>query len=231
MMLPLCAMIHVSSHPNTDTRSFFMPFIQSSTSKTFLLSHCVYFATCILRPHCHTCFYSSLSIGCSCTIPSCGLLFLPAATKLWPRLCFYSCLWFCLQGGSPCMETPPGRRHPPNKETPPKEAPPWQGDPPRERHPPAGRPPKWGTPQQGDPPGRRHPPRKETPRRSPPPQKEPPGRRPPAGRPPREGAPPPAYGQWAAGTHPTGMHSCNDYFFEHRVKWPYKTGTAGETKL
>ena len=21
--------------------------------------------------------------------------YLPAATKLWPRLCFYSCLWFC----------------------------------------------------------------------------------------------------------------------------------------
>ena len=24
---------------------------------------------------------------------------LPAATKLWPRLCFYSCLWFCSRGG------------------------------------------------------------------------------------------------------------------------------------
>ena len=27
----------------------------------------------------------------------------------------------------------------------------------------------------------------------------------------------PAYGQWAAGTHPTGMHSCWE-FFPHKVK-------------
>ena len=33
-------------------------------------------------------------------------VFLPAATKLWPRLCFYTCLWFCPWGGSLA-------RHPP----------------------------------------------------------------------------------------------------------------------
>ena len=69
--------------------------------------------------------------------------FLPAVTKLWPRLCFYSCLWFCPQGGLPqCML---GYQPPPPKQTPPR------------------------------------------------------------------ADPPPAYGQWAAGTHPTGMHSCNGH--------------------
>ena len=55
-------------------------------------------------------------------------LLLPAATKLWPRLCFYSCLWFCPQGrvsasvyaGIP----PPGSRHPPEQTTPPSRHPP-----------------------------------------------------------------------------------------------------------
>ena len=53
--------------------------------------------------------------------------YLPAATKLWPRLCFYSCLWFCPQGGLlQCMlgycyphkkEAPPRKQTPPAKET------------------------------------------------------------------------------------------------------------------
>ena len=77
-------------------------------------------------------------------------------------------------------------------------------------------------PNQGDPPGQGEPPR---PRRTPPQdQGEPPQTRqtPPGTRenprirqtPPRDqGQPRPgkktaAYGQWAAGTHPTGMHSC-----------------------
>ena len=66
---------------------------------------------------------------------------LPAATKLWPRLSFYSCLWFCSQGGSasvhagipPAQEgdplgrrpTIPPRRRPPGKEAPPGRRLPW----------------------------------------------------------------------------------------------------------
>ena len=101
-------------------------------------------------------------------------LLLPAATNLWPRLCFYSCLWFCPWGGGSAsvhaaIPPPPGRRSP-EKEAPPGRKHPLEGDPP-----------------EGDPPGRRHP---------------------------SEGGPPPgrrhplAYSQWAADTHPTGMHSC-----------------------
>ena len=80
----------------------------------------------------------------------------PPPMKLWPRLCFYSCLWLCPQGGSPT-----GR-------------PPWQGGPPAGR-PPAGTPHQGGTPQQGDTPGKEppsagRPPSRETPlaRRTPP---------------------------------------------------------------
>ena len=76
--------------------------------------------------------------------------------KLWPRLCFYSCLWFCPQGGSPAGRTP-------QQGDPPAGRTPWQGDPtgkeassPLARRPPgketppgrensslAGRPPLW----------------------------------------------------------------------------------------
>ena len=51
---------------------------------------------------------------------------LPTATKLWPRLCFYSCLWFCPRGGVcpiACWVIPPRpkSRHPPDqKQTPPQ---------------------------------------------------------------------------------------------------------------
>ena len=48
-----------------------------------------------------------------------------AATKLWPRLCFYTCVWFCSQGGVsgqgeplPNGELPPGPDTPPGMETP-----------------------------------------------------------------------------------------------------------------
>ena len=50
-------------------------------------------------------------------------VFLPAATKLWPRLCFYSCLWFCPRGGLQQGEPPLVRRPPAGRA-------PWQGDPP-----------------------------------------------------------------------------------------------------
>ena len=51
------------------------------------------------------------------------LTFLPAATKLWPRLCFYSCLWFCPQGGhgarrAPWQGGPPGKVAPQQGESP-----------------------------------------------------------------------------------------------------------------
>ena len=94
------------------------------------------------------------------------LFLLPAATKLWPRLCFYTCLWFCSQGGgSPGRKTPPGR----------EELPLGRENPlPRSRHPPG----------RENPPGAgRTPPGKQT----------------------------AAYGQWAAGTYPTGMHSCYSF--------------------
>ena len=81
------------------------------------------------------------------------LKYLPAATKLWPRLCFYTCLWFCSQGGSPGRENPPGRKNPPPQagRLPLDQAdPPGQGEPPQTRQTPPG-------------PGRHPPPGKQTP--------------------------------------------------------------------
>ena len=128
----------------------------------------------------------SLKVSCLAYEQSClsftilwPFLLLPAAAKLWPRLCFYTCLWFCSRGGG-LQRTPP----PVTRQTPPPgpgRHPPGQG----EHTPPPG-------------PGRYHPP--------------PPGTR----QIPllQENPPPPgkktaAYGHWAAGTHPTGMHSCS----------------------
>ena len=61
--------------------------------------------------------------------------FLPAATKLWPRLCFYTCVWFCSQGGGYSGQgEPPRSRHPPPP--PGRENPPSWADPPRPDAPP-----------------------------------------------------------------------------------------------
>ena len=81
-------------------------------------------------------------------------------------------------------ELPLGRENPPSGagRTPKSRHPPGQGEPPR-----AGR-----TPRQGESPRSRHPPRADTPPEADPPVKH-----------------TPAYGQRAAGTHPTGMHSCS----------------------
>ena len=83
-------------------------------------------------------------------------------------------------GIHPREQTPPPSRHPPGADTP------WEQTPLRTRH---THTPGPGTP---CPPGSRHPPRPATP--------------------PGPGTPPgkqtAAYGQRAAGTHPTGMHSC-----------------------
>ena len=83
--------------------------------------------------------------------------------------------------------TPPRSRHPP------EQTPPWEQTPPRaDTHPPEQTP----TPQSRHPPPRAdtHPPGADTPQR-----------RPPGADPPEQTT---AYGQRAAGTHPTGMHSC-----------------------
>ena len=111
---------------------------------------------------------------------------LPAATKLWPSLCFYTCVWFCSQGGLQAGRTPQPGRTPLGQADPPD-----QGEPPQTRQTPWTRenPPRPGrTPQdqadpppdQADPLDQADPPRKQT----------------------------PEYGLRAAGIHPTGMHSC-----------------------
>ena len=68
-------------------------------------------------------------------------VFLPAATKLWPRLCFYTCVWFCPQGGDLWVGRPPwaGRtpragRTPWAGRTPPGSIPPRAGRTPWSRH-------------------------------------------------------------------------------------------------
>ena len=101
----------------------------------------------------------------------------------------------------------PGRPPPPGRENPPWHPPRDQSDRPRTRqtHPLGpGRPPRQGEPppdQADTPPGPgRHPPRQGEP---PPGRENPPDQ---ADIPPRKKTA--AYGQWAAGTHPTGMHSC-----------------------
>ena len=64
----------------------------------------------------------------------CQAAFLPAATKLWPRLCFYSCLDSVHRGGFQ-QGDPPRKGEPPGRENLP-----WQGCPLARRHP------CWGDP-------------------------------------------------------------------------------------
>ena len=128
---------------------------------------------------------------------------LPAATKLGQGNAFTGVCDSVNRGGGFCLSacwdtTPPGSWHP-WKQAPPGRRPPGSRHPPRRRHPPeVGTP----TPSKQVPPRSRYPPL-------------PPGAGSPleAGTPHKEtpleaDTPPPAYGQWAAGTHPTGMHSC-----------------------
>ena len=96
-----------------------------------------------------------------------SVLLLPAATKLWPRLCFYTCVWFCSHTG---RETPQAGRTHPGGENPP----PWEQTPPQSRHPP-GRETLLG--RENPPPRSRHSLWEQTP--------------PQAGRTPREQTPPP----------------------------------------
>ena len=58
-------------------------------------------------------------------------MFLPAATKLWPRLRFNTCVWFCSQGGVSGQGEPPSPRA---GRTPPEQTPP-QDQTPQSRHP------------------------------------------------------------------------------------------------
>ena len=105
---------------------------------------------------------------------------------------------------------PPGTRYtPPGPGTPPDQVPPWTrytppgpGTPPWTRYTPL-------PPDQVHPPGPGTPPRT----RYPPDQVHPPGTR---YTPPGPGTPPPGpgrYGLRAGGTHPIGMHSCDEYYF------------------
>ena len=188
----------------------------------------------VLLKNLHTSTRDWKDMGCS----------LPAATKLWPRLCFYSCLWFCPQWGGVCLSacwdtTPPGAdtprsRHPleqtppgactPRSRHPPEQTPPGSRHPPRSRHLSQGAdPPGADThPCKQTPPGSRHP-REQTPQsrhtpgsRHPPPPEQTPHT-------PWSRHPPPAdppwkadssIRSWPAGTHPTGMHSCFFSFFK-----------------
>ena len=139
--------------------------------------------------------------------------FLPAATKLWPRL-FLHVSVILYTGGS--LENPPGTRQtpsPPGRENPPgtRQTPPWdQGEPPGQGEPPqdqADTPRDQGEPpRQGDPPGTRQTPPQagRTPPRT---RQTPPGTK---ENPPRPGRPP----QDQADTPPRGrrllQHTVNE---------------------
>ena len=101
-------------------------------------------------------------------------MLLPAATKLWPRLCFYVCVILFTGGvsgqGEPPQagRTPPGRENHPPRSDPPRSRHPPGLDTPRSRHPP-------NPPGQGDtPPGSRHPPGPDPPGPDPPRDQTPP---------------------------------------------------------
>ena len=136
------------------------------------------------------------------------------------------CLPQCMLGPSPLgVDTPLGADNPPGADTPweqnsLEQTLPWEQTPPSSRHPPRSRHPQSRHPQEQTPPWSRHPsqgadtpPEADTPqsRHKLPQEQTPQEHTPPEHTPPEH--PPPgkqnlAYGQWAAGTHPTGMHSC-----------------------
>ena len=127
--------------------------------------------------------------------------FLPAATKLGQGNIFTGA---CLSTGgvclSACWDIPPGP-DPPGRHPTPQDQTPWEQTPthPLEQTPPQTRPPGADTLPH---PSRPDPPPEQTPHLQ--------------TRPPQEQIPPgkqtPAYGQRAAGTHPTGLHSCSVRF-------------------
>ena len=113
------------------------------------------------------------------------------ANEIVGRLCFYSCLWFCSQGGClpQCMlgYHTPGSRHPR------EQAPPWSRQP-------LGA----GTPTQQAPQHSRHPNTAGTPTQQAPQH----SRHPIPGTPPSGAVHAGRYGQQAGSMHPTGMQSC-----------------------
>ena len=132
----------------------------------------------------------------------------------------------CMLGYQPPQEqTPPGTRNPPGadplEQTPPGAGtPPLGADPPRtDTLPPDQTPqsihPQSRLPREQTPPSPRPdtPPGADPPEHTPPPQQTPPG---PDTHPP--GKQTPAYGLRAAGTHPTGMHSCFSNCIQKRMK-------------
>ena len=144
------------------------------------------------------------------------LIFLPAATKLGQGNIFTSvCQEFCPQGGRVSASVhagihPLGADIPPGADTPPEQTPP-QSRHPRSRHSPRADPPEQTLPQS-------RPPRVDTPQEQTTPLP-----------PPRADPPPPgkqtaAYGQRAAGTHPTGMHSCYFWIYLCNPSITLKTG-------
>ena len=86
---------------------------------------------------------------------------LPAATKLWPRKYFYTCLSFCSRGGTWSADTPPGADTTPKEQTPPGPDTPPGTDSAQSRHLPQTRhpPPGPDTPWNQSPPGLSTPPR------------------------------------------------------------------------
>ena len=107
--------------------------------------------------------------------------------RSWAKVMFLQASVILLTWGGVCLSAC-WDAHPPGADTP------LGADTPRTRHPPGTR-----HPHGADTPGSRHPPRADTPWEQTPPRSPP-------GIPP--GKQTPAYGQRAAGTHPTGMHSC-----------------------
>ena len=150
-------------------------------------------------------------------------LFITGRNEVVAKAMFLQLCVILFTGGGVCQGDPQ-KEAPPKEGDPPKGRPPCQGDP-QEGVPPRGRPPRKEAPPRRRPPKKEAPPPKETPpRRRHPPKKEAPSRRrpPPRRRHPPRRRPPPrkqtqAYGQWAAGTHPTGMHSCLFCFFERTM--------------
>ena len=140
----------------------------------------------------------------SCGCGSGYKLLITGRNEVVAKVSFYSCLWFCPQGGSPTGRTPwqgrplagrtpssPGRETPRQGETlsPLARRPPRQRDPPGMETPKAGRPPWQGEPPwQGDLQAGRPPPPRAA-------RTLPAGSAPPC----RETPPSLAYGQWAAG--------------------------------
>ena len=143
-----------------------------SPNKSWRTNHCVLVDLAQTQLYCQfnfLCVYIVYCIWCLIDNSEISLTLLPAATKLWPRLCFYTCLWFWTRGEGVSGEPPPpprtGRHHP---------SPPGRENTPRPRRTP---PTRQTPPDQGDqagrtPPGKENPPGRENP--PPPDQGEPP---------------------------------------------------------